>query len=158
VVPGKLPGPINVLLGLTDGHDHTVEIYNFYKKLGYQIIAISDYQYILKKLKQDNPFVAIAHPRLMNAYKGRDMQNLTDYDAIEVLNHFRNSVHLWDAALSVGRAVWIVGNDDSHNIHNPQETGVCWTMINANSTHYEDVLEALKKRSDVRCRRGKWIQ
>jgi len=181
--------------GLTNGWDDARSIYQHYKNLGYDIIAISDYQkinrfdklginyipvyehgfnigkrhqvliganevnwnefifwqnihqkqHILKKLRTRNPFVVIAHPRLLDAYNHRDLFYLTDYDAIEVLNHFRISEKLWDAALSAGKPVWIIGNDDSHDITNPAETGVCWTMIQSKSTRTDDVVDALKK-------------
>ncbi|MFZ5518180.1 MAG: hypothetical protein ACOY90_16210 [Candidatus Zhuqueibacterota bacterium] len=182
-------------LGATDGRNRTEDVVEQYKKLGYDIITISDYQYInkmkdmdisfipvyehgynmkkrhqvvigaknvlwheymfwqnehhkqniLNLLKEENPFVAIAHPRFMHGYESGNMKILTNYDAIEVLNHYRKSVALWDEALSAGRAVWLIGDDDSHNVHDPNQTGVCWTMINAETTAEKDVLSALKK-------------
>jgi len=181
-------------LGATDGRNRTEEVVERYKNLNYDIITISDYQYInhmkgldisfipvyehgynmkkrhqvviganrvlwheymfwqnrhhkqniLNLLHEDNSFVAIAHPRFMNGYESGDMKKLTNYDAIEVLNHYRKSVALWDEALSAGRAVWLIGDDDSHNVHDPNQTGVCWTMINSKTAAEKDVIAALK--------------
>jgi hypothetical protein len=99
-------------------------------------------QNILKHLKKDNPFVVLAHPRWNNAYTPSDLEKLTDYDAIEVLNHFKLSDQQWDQALSAGRAVWGLGGDDAHQV-GKGKNGLCWTMINAKSTTKEDILEAL---------------
>lgn len=181
--------------GITAGHDKTEDIYNHYKKLGYDVITISDYQYIntfkdmnidylpvyehgynlrkrhqvligakkvlwrdyllwqsihnkqhiLKLLKKQADFTAIVHPKFMKGYQPSDMAYLTDYNSIEVLNHYRRSEKHWDAALSAGRAVWILGDDDSHDINNPKETGVYWTMINARSVDNQDIVNALQE-------------
>jgi len=181
-------------LGLTNGRNSIEEVVARYKKLGYDIITISDYQrinklsglnvnyipvyehgyniwkrhqvcigargiiwfdfplfqwtqqkqFILNLLKKKTDFVAIAHPKLLHAYSAKDMRKLAGYDGIEVLNHFRTSDWLWDAALSAGRAVWILGDDDSHNVDDPNQTGVCWTMINAPSLKEKNILASLR--------------
>ena len=101
-------------------------------------------QHLLKVLRRTTPCLVIAHPMLMKAFSEEDFAGLTDYDAVEVLNHFVNSARLWDAALSAGRLVWIVGDDDTHNISDPGQTGVCWTMVNALSARQDDIIAALK--------------
>jgi len=181
-------------LGLTAGQDKTADVVDVYRKLGYDIVTISDYQYINKfnglninylpvyehgynagkkhqvvigaqqvewleyfywqnrhhkqhiihTLKRSAPFVALAHAGLMDAYRPSDMTRLTDYDALEVLNHFGDCLDLWDTALSAGKSSWIIGNDDSHKIHDPGQTGVCWTMIQAESNDNRAIIQALK--------------
>lgn len=181
-------------LGLTAGQDKTADVVAVYKNMDYDIVTVSDYQYInrfkgmdfdylpvyehgynagkkhqvvigatdvewldyffwqnrhhkqhiLQLLKRNDPFVALAHAGLMSAYSKTDLARLTDYDAIEVLNHFGNCVNLWDVALSAGKQAWIIGNDDSHKISDPGQTGVCWTMIDGTSTQNNDVIDALK--------------
>ncbi len=182
-------------LGLTDGKDQTEDIYRVYKDLDYDVITISDYQYInpfkglnvdfipvyehgynIKKrhqvligakrvewrdypfgqnlnhkqhminmLKKSSRLVVIAHPVFMHGYTPADMAYLTGYDGIEVINHYRKSIPVWDAALSAGRIGWIYGDDDSHKIQDPAQTGVCWTMINSDSGDQESILEALSQ-------------
>jgi hypothetical protein len=80
----------------------------------------------------------------MKAYTPEDMAKLTGYDALEVLNHYRNSVTLWDAALSAGKRVWMIGNDDSHDVFDLEQTMRYWTMINAPTSERTDILAALK--------------
>jgi hypothetical protein len=100
-------------------------------------------QHIIDMLYADNGCVALAHPSFDIGYSERDLIKLSEYQLFEVLNHYRISDHLWDAALSSGHPVWIVGNDDTHNADNSNETGVRWTMINTAEREKEGVLQAL---------------
>ncbi len=102
-------------------------------------------QFIINLIKKGTEFLVLAHPIWMNAFTNGDMQKLVGYDAIEVLNHYRNSVSLWDAALSAGHAVWIISNDDSHNIYDLRETMRFWTMINAQELTGKKIISAMKR-------------
>ena len=100
-------------------------------------------QRIIKALKRNNAFIVLAHPSWHNAYSTDDISTLTDFHAIEVFNSYKTSLPLWEHALSAGKPVWAMGNDDSHSMHRNWQTGVCWTMINARSNQEEAILEAL---------------
>jgi hypothetical protein len=102
-------------------------------------------QHILNLLRQDNKLVYIAHPRMRGGYSPDDMRYLGNYDGQEVLNGFGNSPDHWDAALSAGKMVTILGNDDAHNVFRPDDVGNLCTMIHSPSLKGEDVLSALKK-------------
>lgn len=180
--------------GVTAGKDSHVELYNFYKDLGYDIVGFSDYQQIsppvdgqdiyiplyehgysvfkrhhlllgakevswydflfyqsihhkqdvLKILQPQCEVLTIAHPKFLWAYTQEDFARLTNYNLIEVLNHFRISDMHWDAALSAGKPVWILGNDDTHDIRDKVETAGYWTMIYSQSEKPEDIYNALK--------------
>ncbi|MBN2174423.1 MAG: hypothetical protein JW731_09835 [Bacteroidales bacterium] len=181
--------------GITSGRGNTnQEIYDVYKRLGYDVIATSDYQKInrfregdpsyipvyehgygirknhqvligakkvmwkdypifqtihnkqniLNNLREQNELVYIAHPKLREGYQPEDMELLSNYDGIEVLNNYRTSLEHWDAALSSGKYVTILGNDDAHDISNPDEIGHHCTFINAPTNRREDVISALK--------------
>jgi hypothetical protein len=180
--------------GLTAGHDRPDSVMAEFRKYGYDVIAISDYQkinrfrrdqpdyvptyehgynvwkrhqlgigarrvnwydlpfgqttsdkqYVLNRLRPNVEFLALAHPIWMDAYTTEDMEQLTGYDALEVLNHYRNSSYLWDAALSSGHAVWGIGDDDSHNVYDHRETMRYWNMINASAPRHDLVLSSLK--------------
>lgn len=181
--------------GVTNGDNQSDTIYQFYKDMGYDIVAFSDYQKvntyrfnapdyipvyehgyslfkthqlaigaeqvewrdyffgqhrhhkqnILNRLSSDSTFIVLAHPPWMGGYSHRDMIRLTGFDAIEINKKKMKTLQLWDTALSSGKVAWIMGNDDSHDIHHPRKTGVRWTMINANSPRKKDVISALKK-------------
>ncbi len=104
--------------------------------------GVHEKQWILN-LFPEEAFVALAHPDWYGGFSTKDVGTLTGYDAVEVLNPYRNSGRLWDEALSAGKPVWIIGSDDSHDIGNPQQTGRFWNMINAPSAGRHDILDAL---------------
>jgi hypothetical protein len=55
-----------------------------------------------------------AHPALLGGHSTADLRQLSGYDGLEVLNHrVPPATTQWDAALSSGRAVWAMANDDS---------------------------------------------
>ncbi len=103
----------------------------------------SDKQYIINRIKQHSPYIAIAHPKFGGGHTFKDLTLLSGYEVLEVLNHYRLSDKYWDTVLSAGKPVWIVGNDDNHNISKPDETGAKWTMIASNTSDGKTVLEHL---------------
>jgi len=106
--------------------------------------SIHNKQHILNLLRKDNELVYIAHPKLRNGYQPGDMKYLANYDGIEVLNNFCISLEHWDAALSSGNYITILGNDDAHDVSNPDEIGHHCTFINSPSNNKQDILKALK--------------
>ncbi|MCF8371535.1 MAG: hypothetical protein K9H64_07925 [Bacteroidales bacterium] len=101
-------------------------------------------QDVLNRLKMNNELVAIAHPGLWNAYSEQDMEELTNYDLIEVLNNYKNSLGHWDAALSSGHPAFILANDDAHDVSKLPQTGRKFTVINAVTPGKEQILRNLK--------------
>ncbi len=106
--------------------------------------TIHNKQNILNLLRPDNELVCIAHPKLRNGYPPDDFKKLANYDAIEVLNNYRTSLEQWDEALSSGNYVTIIGDDDAHDISNPDEIGHHCTFINASSLTREAIIKSLK--------------
>ena len=107
--------------------------------------TIHNKQHILELLRKDNELVYIAHPKLRNGYSIEDFRYLTGYDGIEVLNNYRTSLEHWDAALSSGKYVTVLGNDDAHDITNPNEIGHHCTFINSPSIKKDDIIHNLKQ-------------
>jgi len=181
-------------LGFTDAKDTQEELIEHYKKLGYDLIGISNYmritpldttelidfrvyehgynikkrhhlalntekvdwrdyvlwqnlnhkQHMINIMKRSSEVLAIAHPRYYHGFSQKDMKYLTGYDFVEVLNHYKKSIPIWDAALSSGRVGWILGDDDTHNTKKSKSTGVCWTMINSPLKSKTAILAAMK--------------
>jgi hypothetical protein len=104
----------------------------------------SHLQFIINRVAATADLVAIVHPESRNAYDDEDLQALTGYHLIEVFNGKFPHDAAWDAALSSGRAVWGIGNDDNHDLDDRERLGVAWTMINAPSADTADVVAALK--------------
>ena len=104
-------------------------------------------QFVLNELKKKNKCVAIAHPSLRDAYSVEDMKVLRGYDLIEALSNFKNSLELWDAALSSGNPVFLIADDDAHNLDKPNDYGRVATVILSANTAEDSLLSALKKGS-----------
>ncbi|MDD5506839.1 MAG: hypothetical protein PHD25_00740 [Bacteroidales bacterium] len=182
--------------GITDGRKNSNElIFDVYRQLGYDIIAISDYQkintwgsdqpgfipvyehgygfeknhhvligahkviwndyplfqnlhhkqQILNRLRASSDLVYIAHPEFTRDYPAEEVKWLSNYDGIEALNGFRKSIGHWDTALSAGRYVTILANDDAHDVSNPDEVGQFCTMIHSPLNHSSQIIASLKK-------------
>ena len=100
-------------------------------------------QHNINRLKQKNNLIVLAHPKWKNGHSMSDLQYLYNYDLIEGISERANSIRNWDAALSSGHWVWVVGNDDAHDFSD-RHSGVVWTMINGNGGSGEDVLQNLR--------------
>jgi len=101
-------------------------------------------QWILDELQKSTRYVVLAHPLLRDGYSIEDMEYLTNYNAIEVLNNMRVSTDHWDAALSSGQLAWIIGNDDAHDVLNSNDVGRRFTMINSASMDSAVILTKLE--------------
>lgn len=63
---------------------------------------------------------------------------------MEVLNGFRISTVHWDTALSNGHLVYLIGNDDSHDVTNVTDVATRFTMINSPENEAEQLLTSLE--------------
>jgi hypothetical protein len=64
---------------------------------------------------------------------------------VEALNHIKFSLPQWDAALSAGRPVCIIANDDNHDIRNVNDYGRLATVVSAGSNQENQILESLQQ-------------
>lgn len=101
-------------------------------------------QHIINQLKSKDNLVVLAHPAHWGGYRASEIKLLSNYDLFEVLNHYRNSENYWDIALSSGKLVYLLANDDSHDVENLNETVRHFTWIYTPSNHKDSVLKALK--------------
>src|SRR5262245_27976324 len=106
--------------------------------------SLSHEQYVINRVKSKADLVALAHPATRDAYTTEDLQQLTNYDLIEVVNGPFSVEDAWDAALSTGHAVWAVANDDTHDLTDSRRTAAGWNMVDAPTTSTQDVVGALK--------------
>jgi hypothetical protein len=101
-------------------------------------------QLVIDRVAATTDLVAIAHPTARFPYSPADLRRLTGYHFLEIANGQVVDEDSWDMALSAGRVVWALGNDDTHDISDPQRTAVAWTMIDAPSANPGDVIDALR--------------
>ena len=99
-------------------------------------------QKVIDKIKENGGIIALAHPELMHGRSKDDLTYLTHYDLVEVLNHYRISDEHWDAALSSGKLVYILADDDSHEIDSAEMFRM-WNVIFPKKRTKEAVLYAL---------------
>src|SRR5690606_102230 len=106
----------------------------------------SNKQHVLNQLAANqNAVIVLTHPVVRDGYTAEDLAELTNYHCMEVLNPAGRSFELWDAVLSTGKPVFIVGNDDTHDVLNQRRFGQMCTFVNASSRTQQGVLEALKR-------------
>ncbi len=108
--------------------------------------TVSNKQWIIRKLAADtNAFIIINHPSIRHGFGKKDLQLLSGYQGMEVLNPAGSSFEEWDAALSAGRPVFIIGNDDVHDVFKTANIGKCCTWVNINRPGKRELLTRLKK-------------
>lgn len=106
--------------------------------------SLSQEQFVIDRVGQTAELVGLTHPDTRGAYSREALESLTGYQYMEVVNGPFESIDAWDAALSAGRAVWAMANDDTHDTNDPRRTGVAWNMIDAESTAAGHVIAALR--------------
>lgn len=105
----------------------------------------SHQQFVIDRLAGTADLVALAHPPSRDAYSIEALEQLAGYHLIEIVNGQHFSEKPWDAALSAGRAVWALANDDTHDLEDPARTAVAWNMINAPSAATSEITDALRQ-------------
>ena len=106
--------------------------------------SVGQQQLIIDLVGKQSDLVAIAHPEGRDAYSTSDMQRLTGYHLLEVVNGPFVGARTWDSALSSGRAVWAIGNDDNHDLHQGRRFGTAWNMIDAAAATSPELVNALR--------------
>lgn len=133
--------------------------YGFFRKthqlcIGAENVVRMDYpffqslemkQHMLNVLQQHTRFAVPAHASFTQGYKVGDMRYLSGYRLLEVGNPYGKAFEHWDAALSTGHRVYGIGDDDTHNVLNPNESGRFFTMINTSDVTADSIYEALDK-------------
>lgn len=103
-------------------------------------------QYVINQVAAHSALVAINHPAALQgyAYGDDELAELSGYQLMEVVNGRFTSESSWDAALSAGRPVWVIGDDDTHDVTQPDRFAIAWNMIGATSAASRDILDALR--------------
>ena len=106
--------------------------------------SLSNRQFVIDRVGRTADLVALNHPPSRDGYTPDDLRLLTGYQLLEVVNGPHRAEEPWDAALSSGHAVWALANDDTHDLTDPDRTGMAWTMIDAPSPSTRDIVDALR--------------
>ena len=106
--------------------------------------SLSNRQLVIDRVARTTDLVALNHPPSRDGYSADDLRRLTGYQLLEIVNGPHRSEDSWDAALSSGHVVWALANDDTHDLTDPDRTGMAWNMIDAASASTRDVVDALR--------------
>lgn len=101
-------------------------------------------QTVISNLQHENNLLVLAHPKLRGAYSLEDMQYLSGYDCMEVLNHIGRSREHWDAALSAGTPVYLLSSDDCHNHQDLNKIAQNITLFKTDHNDQSGIINALK--------------
>ena len=140
--------------GYIPGYEHGYNVWKTHQLcLGTKKVRRTDYflyqtlshkQHMLNKLAEQNRVVAIAHPSFVDgSYNVRDMKYLSNYKIMEVLNGFVNSPEHWDMALSNGHLVYLIADDDTHDVLKINDIALRITYLNAHDNDADQLFDAL---------------
>jgi hypothetical protein len=88
-------------------------------------------QFLIDHVNRRQPdVIAINHPGLKKGHDTEYLKKLTGYELLEILNRHRTYTPHWDSVLSLGKPVWLIGNDDLHDL-NKDIPGFAWTMVHS---------------------------
>lgn len=123
--------------------------------IGAKEVVLKDYpffqtlhnkQEILERISLDSQnAIALTHPDLSHGYNVDDLKYLHYYDLMEVLSPYANSIPYWDTALTAGKPIFAIGNDDVHDIFDPNELGRFVNIVFAENSSNDQIVQALKK-------------
>lgn len=140
--------------GFIPGYEHGYNVWKTHQVcLGTKKVRRIDYffyqtlshkQHMLNKLGEQNRVVAVAHPSFVDgSYNVRDMKYLSNYKILEVLNGFVNSPEHWDMALSNGHLVYLIADDDTHDVLKVNDIALRITYLNAKDNDANQLYDAL---------------
>jgi hypothetical protein len=101
-------------------------------------------QSVLNRLKNLSDLVSINHPEIRNGHSTTELQQLGNYSHIELINGASVARAHWDSALSAGKPVWALSNDDVHRI-SERKFGKSWTAVYTDSEDLNGVLNAMRR-------------
>lgn len=115
--------------------------------------TLSNKQHLLDRLAEPGNAVVVNHPAMRTGFVPADLKFLDNYDALEVLNSYKVAFEYWDSALSGGKMVSIVGNDDTHNAGKRSAIGKFATLVHAPQRTREEVIRSIREGRTI----GVWV-
>lgn len=150
----KIEKGVNQLINIPI-YEHGINLFKSHRlAIGAKSVSYLDFllwqstshkQQLVNDLKQRGALVAINHPNIRNSYTFDDLKSLNNYDFIEVLNHYCYSFDKWDHALKNGKLVWLMANDDTHDVRKEPTCQLFNLIDTKNKSDKEAVLQSLKR-------------
>lgn len=93
--------------------------------------TIQNKQFIIDRLKKDSStLVTIVHPKYRNGYTASDFKYLGNYDCLEISNSKNLFINYYDSVLSAGHAVFLMADDDAHDLADIEDAAHSFNVIN----------------------------
>jgi hypothetical protein len=106
--------------------------------------TMNNKQYVIDQLKKDTTaLITIVHPAYRQALSKNDFKYLGNYNCLEIANSERLFDEFYDPILSNGHPVFVMADDDSHEMTNIKDVCSSFNMINTDLVK-DSVLKALK--------------
>jgi hypothetical protein len=106
--------------------------------------TLNNKQSVIDHLKKDTSvIVTIVHPGRRQAYTFNDFKYLNNYDCIEIVSGRDRSISFYDTILSAGHPIFIMANDDSHDLSRIHDGCQSFNMINTDLVR-DSILRSLK--------------
>jgi len=104
----------------------------------------SNEQFVIDRLKKDRgSIISIVHPLYRKAYSYEDIKYLSNYEILEVANHDRLFLSYYDTVLSEGHPVFLIADDDAHEMDNIKDICSSFNLINTDLVR-DSVLKSLR--------------
>jgi hypothetical protein len=105
--------------------------------------TLSNKQNVINNLKKDpSALITIVHPTYRKALSSNDLKYLGNYNCLEIANHERLFTASYDTVLSNGHPVFIMADDDCHDLANIKEVNNSFNVINTDLVK-DSILNAL---------------
>ncbi|MGB8489427.1 MAG: hypothetical protein WCE64_00065 [Bacteroidales bacterium] len=89
-------------------------------------------QLVIDRLKRDTSvIVSIVHPVKRGAYSFSDLKYLANYDCLEIASHEAVYTSYYDTILSTGHPVFLLADDDTHNMTGKNDACQSFNLIKA---------------------------
>jgi hypothetical protein len=106
--------------------------------------TLSNKQFIINQLKKDTSVVlAIPHPVLRQALSFNDFKYLSNYNCLEIANNQKQFSAYYDTILSAGHPVFIMADDDAHDLRKIDEGCHSFNLVNTDLVK-DSILNAIK--------------
>jgi hypothetical protein len=106
--------------------------------------TLNNKQFIINQLKKDSSVIlTIVHPDKRNAYMYNDFRYLCNYDCLEICNNEHSFTSYYDTILSAGHPVFLMADDDTHDLSKINDGCKSFNMINTDLVK-DSILHAIK--------------
>ena len=106
--------------------------------------TLNNKQFVIDQLKKDTTvLITIVHPAYRQALSNNDFKYLSNYNCLEIANHERLFNEFYDSILSNGHPVFVMADDDSHDMTDIKDICSSYNMTNTDQVK-DSVIEALR--------------